>query len=278
MLKKTIKISSVALVCLWSLFCLSVYFYPEIYFYNPSDEKSDINKAHEKGFSAQEVKYNSYDNTELYGWFVKPKNDKIIVFFHGNSHNIERFYHKLIPFVNAGYGVFIGEYRGFGSIKGDINEKNLGEDAVSAIKYLNSQGYINSNIILYGMSLGSYTSTHTAYTLGQQEKFKALILEVPFDSILNVVKQRIINLFPFSLMIKDKYDNTQKISKIDIPVLIMGASDDKVVPIERAKELYKYANDDKKIIIYDGAQHSNLYNYQNWQDVLNWLDENEKDK
>lgn len=278
MLKKIITISGITLVSLWSIFCLSVYFYPQIYFYNPSTEKSDIKKAQANNFPAQEVKYKSYDNTELHGWFVEPKNDKIIVFFHGNSHNIEKFYHKLVPLIKEGYGAFIGEYRGFGGIKGVINEKNLGEDAISAVKYLNSQGYLNKNLILYGMSLGSYTSIHTAYTLGKENKFASLILEVPFDSILNVAKQRVVNLFPFSLIIKDKYDNTQKISQIDVPVFVMAATEDKVVPLKRAEELFILAKEPKKMLVYGAAQHSNLYDFNNWKDILNWLNNNEKNK
>ena len=278
MIKKIAKISLISVAIIWLLFCASVYVFPQIYFYNPLPQKANLDNAISNDFLATEVKYKSFDNTELYGWFIKPKNNKIIVFFHGNSYNIESFYHKLIPFVEAGYGAFIGEYRGFGGIKGAINENNLGEDAISAVKFLKSQGYSNENIILYGMSLGSYTSIHVADSLGREDNFKALILEVPFDSILNVVKQRIINLFPFSLIIKDKYENTSKISQIDSPVLIMGASNDKVVPIERARELFKHAKEPKKMIVYKGAQHSNLYNHRNWQDVLDWLDTNEKDK
>ena len=83
MLKKTAKISSAVLFCLWLIFCLSVYVYPQGYFYNPSSQKANLANAHLNSFKAQEVKYNSFDNTELYGWFVKPQNDKIIVFFHG---------------------------------------------------------------------------------------------------------------------------------------------------------------------------------------------------
>ena len=278
LLKKISKIFVIAIFASWVAFCASVYFLPQLYFYNPSSEKAELENALSNDFPAEEVKYNSYDGTKLYGWFIKPKNDKIVVFFHGNSYNIESFYHKLTPLVEAGYGAFIGEYRGFGGIKGAINEKNLGEDAVSAVKYLYSKGYTNKDIVLYGMSLGSYTSTHTAYSLGKDENFAGLVLEVPFDSMINVVKQRILNLFPFSYIIKDKYENTSKISQLKLPVLIMGASDDKVVPVERANELYKHANEPKKMIIYQGASHSNLYNYRNWRDINDWLRANEKNK
>lgn len=279
MSKKIIIIGFISFVMAWMFFCLAVYLFPQAFFYNPSEERSVIDNAHNNDFPADEVYYSSSDGTRLYGWFVKPQQkDKVIVFFHGNSYNIEAFYHKLIPFIEVGYGAFIGEYRGFGGIKGTINQKNLANDAIAMVRYLNNLGYKNDDIILYGMSLGSFTSLNTAAELGQDMAFSSVILEVPFDSVLNVVKQRIISLFPFDLIVRDKYDNTKLINKINSPILIMGGSKDNVVPIERAKSLLTYANHPKKIIIYSGAEHSSLYNYRNWQDILNWLERDEKVK
>ena len=60
MLKKTAKISSAVLFCLWLIFCLSVYVYPQGYFYNPSSQKANLANAHLNSFKAQEVKYNSF--------------------------------------------------------------------------------------------------------------------------------------------------------------------------------------------------------------------------
>lgn len=275
--KKLLKIISLIAIAGYVLFCAAVYCFPEWFFYAPNKTKSDLAKATADGFLAQEVNYNSADGTELYGWYVKPSSkDKIIVYFHGNSYNIEAFYHKLIPFVKAGYGVFIGEYRGFGGIEGEINEKNLGADAVAAVQYLHKQGWKNKDIILYGMSLGSYTSSYTANILGQEETFAALILEVPFDSVFNVVKQRFWPVFPFSLIIKDRYDNTKLLSEVHLPILVQAASKDKIVPNERAKELFWQLNEPKKITLYFGAGHSDLYEHQNWKDILTWLEHNEK--
>ena len=85
MLKKIAKILAIIISSAWIIFCASVYFLPELYFYNPSSEKANLDNALSNDFSAEEVKYNSYDNTELYGWFIKPKNNQIVVFFHGNQ-------------------------------------------------------------------------------------------------------------------------------------------------------------------------------------------------
>lgn len=277
MLKKTAKFAAILGVIGYFGFCGAVYCFPELFFYAPSSEKSDLAKAKADGFNAEEVTYKSADGTELYGWYVKPSSkDKIIVFFHGNAYNIEAFYHKLIPFIKAGYGAFIGEYRGFGGIKGDSMQKNLGDDAVAAVKYLQGEGWRNKDMILYGMSLGSYTSSYVVHTLGRQDSFAALILEVPFDSVYNVVRQRFWPVFPFDLIIKDRYDNTELLAETNLPVLVHIASKDKVVPPERAKKLFWSLPNRKEMEVYQGAGHSELYDYKNWQDILTWLEKNEK--
>jgi len=75
---------------------------------------------------------------------------------------------------------------------------------------------------------------------------------------------------------KDKYDNLSHIKDLSLPILIMGASDDTLVPIERAKNLFKASPDPKKMIIYKGAEHSDLYKYRNYKDIMDWLQANEK--
>lgn len=277
MFKKVLKAAGVLIVAGYVGFCAAVYFFPELFFYSPSGQKSDIAKALAGGFPAREVNYQSADGTKLYGWYVPPSSkNKVVVFFHGNAYNIEAFYHKLVPFVQKGYGVFVGEYRGFGGIKGEISQKNLGDDAVAAVRYLHGLGWKNKDMVLYGMSLGSYTSSYAANVLGRDETFAGLVLEVPFDSVLNVVKQRFWPVFPFKLLVKDVYDNTELLADVNLPVLVHVASKDKVVPSERGNDLYARLKAPKQIKVYQGAGHSELYDYQNWADILTWLEENEK--
>ena len=131
-------------------------------------------------------------------------------------------------------------------------------------------------MIIYGMSLGSHMAVDAVFRRGQDDAFAALILEVPFDSVFNVVKQRFWPVFPFDLLVKDKYENASELARIKIPVLIMAAAQDRVVPPARAKALFKAANEPKKMIIYPGAGHSDLYEHHNYRDILQWLQDNEK--
>ncbi len=267
----------VFLVACYIVFCLCVYLKPQWFFYNPTTTASNLKTARVKGYPATKVEYKATDGQELYAWFTKPQTKgQVIVFMHGNSYNIEKFYYKMLPLIKAGYGTMMPEYRGFGDIEGTITQETIGSDGIAAIEWLYSQGYKNKDIIVYGMSLGSYAATNAVYTLGQKNSFAGLILEVPFDNLPNVVREVVLFPFPLSLIIKDEYDNISKISKINTPLLIMGGSEDKTVPVNLAKNLFSQAVEPKKIIVYEGAEHNNLYDFKNYQDIINWLQTNEK--
>lgn len=280
MKKKVFRAIVSASVIFYFVFCGVVYFFPQWFFYHPTTEESDIAKAQADSFNAQKVEYQASDGTELMAWYVKPTTkNKIIVFMHGNSYNIEKFYHKMLPLQKAGYGILMPEYRGFGKVKGKITQKGLEQDAQAAVEYLYQQGFKNSQIILYGMSLGSHMATATAYTKGQEQPFAALILEVPFDRLDYVVRKVVPIPLPLPIIMSNSlYDNLALIGEIKSPLLVMGGEKDQVVPHELAENLYQQASQPKKLKIYKNAGHNNLYDFENYKDILSWLKENEKIK
>lgn len=259
------------------LFCTAVIFRPEWFFYHPVQQASNIENARSNGYPAKQIEFTSADGTKLHAWYTPPQTDKpVIVFFHGNSYNIEKFYHKLIPLMEAGYGTFIPEYRGFGGVPGRITEKNLKADALAAVKRLTDNGFDNSKIVLYGMSLGSHMAVNSAYQLGYRKPFYGVILEVPFDTLPNVAKKVVKVPLPIDFLVKEKYDNLSMIKQLHAPLLVLGAEKDRIVPVELAKNLYQQAVSPKEIIIYEEADHSDLYSHNNYKDILIWLKKNEK--
>lgn len=56
----------------------------------------------------------------------------------------------------------------------------------------------------------------------------------------------------------------------------MGGEKDALVPVGLAKNLYEHAKQPKKMIIYSNGEHNNLYNFRNYNDVMLWLEGNEK--
>lgn len=264
-------------VLAYVLFCALVYFFPQLFFYDPLHRPSRLEIAHANGYPAQKVEYSAADGTPLYAWYTPPLPGKsVIVFMHGNSFNIEKFYHKLVPLAEAGYGTLLPEYRGFGDVSGQITQAGLEQDAEAALSYLRNRGFSNRDIVIYGMSLGSYTAVHGADVLGREEHFAGLILEVPFDSMYADVKDIVSFPLPLKWIMRDKYDNLEKIRRLNVPLLVMGGSEDTLVPVRRAEVLFAAAGQPKKMIVYPGASHNDLFNHRNYRDILNWLKGNEK--
>ncbi|MFI3240999.1 MAG: alpha/beta hydrolase [Alphaproteobacteria bacterium] len=253
--------------------CALVRFYPLPFFYNPSDVSSNVENAKANGYNPEVVNYQSSDLTDLFAWYTKPQKDnhKAIIFMHGNSYNVEEFYYKLKTFADEGYATFIPEYRGFGGLRGEVSQTNLANDAIAAVEKLNSMGYKNNEIYVYGMSLGTFMATNSVVNLQKNGNFAGLILEVPFDSLLNTAKAKV-PFLPLDYIVKDKYETINIIENVKTKILIMLGTNDATIPYELGKELYKKAPEPKELIVYKGGKHSNLFNFRNDKDILKWLE------
>jgi|TARA_B100000035_G_scaffold142820_1_gene121544 hypothetical protein len=190
----------------------------------------------------KEVKVETNDKINLLGWYHEKdiKKYKTILFFHGNAGSLENRIHKLNHFRDMNVNFLIIAWRGFSGNKGKPSEEGLYEDGKSAINWLVNKGVKQENIILYGESLGTGVATH----LAQNKKFAGIILETPFTSMVDAAK----NFYPYipvSLLLKDKFDNKNKIKNINIPVLVMHGEADQIVPFFMGKKIYEIAKEPK---------------------------------
>ena len=190
----------------------------------------------------EKVKIITSDNINLLGWFHKKDLNKFktIVYFHGNAGTLENRIHKLNHFKDMDINFLIIAWRGFSGNEGKPSEKGLYIDANSAIKWLKKLGLAEKDIILYGESLGTGVATEIA----QSNNYAGLILETPFTSMIEAAK----NFYPYipvSLLLKDKYDNQNKIKNINTPVLVMHGEIDQIVPFWMGKKSYEISNQTK---------------------------------
>ena len=131
-------------------------------------------------------------------------------------------------------------WRGFSGNEGKPSEKGLYDDGNSAILWLKNLGLKESDIILYGESLGTGVATE----LAQNKNFAGLVLETPFTSMIAAAK----NFYPYipvGLLLRDKYKNDKKIKNINIPILVMHGEADQIVPFWMGKKIYEIANQPK---------------------------------
>lgn len=219
--------------------------------------------------SMREVELKTEDGLTLIAWFAPPekRDGKIVVMYHGNAGHMGYRAVKAQHFIEKGIGVLLVEYRGFGSNPGTPSEQGFYKDGRAALRFLDQKEYTMGQLVLYGESIGSGVATQMAYEI--QPRY--LILEAPFSSAVDVAKRKYFFL-PVDILMKDRYDNIDKIADIKTNLLIVHGDEDGVIPIELAQRLYEKANHPKEFITINGGHHNDLYDYHAGHVVTEWLD------
>lgn len=193
-------------------------------------------------------------------WYYLPADaDRIIVFFHGNGENIAARDFKARALIDAGYGVALVGYRGYGGNRGFPSEEGFYDDARTVINDLiKERGKPEASLIFYGESLGSGVAVKMAT---EYPKIAGLVLEVPFDSALAVAEERYWFVVGLPFLMHDQYLNDSRIGKLTMPKLFLIAGDDEVVPPHHARRLFDLAAQPKQVVEFPGAHHGNLYDH-----------------
>jgi len=216
-----------------------LYFYQRNLLYHPNENNYSGDKI---SVDIKKVKIQTSDNIELLGWYHEKnlKDYKTLVYFHGNAGSLENRIHKLNHFRDMSVNFLIIAWRGFSGNEGKPSESGLYEDGESAIKWLVKKGVDEKNIVIYGESLGTGVATH----LSQNKEFAGVILETPFTSMIDAAK-KFYPYIPVGLLLKDKFENKNKIKNIKSPILIMHGEKDQIVPFEMGKKMFEIANEPK---------------------------------
>ena len=222
--------------------------------YNPSENNYSDDTVE---FFYEEVNIPTPSGINIKGWLHKKdlKKKRTLVFFHGNAGNLTNRIHKLNLIKNFDINFLIVAYRGFSGNKGKPTEKGLYEDAQSTLRWLSKNLVKESDIIVYGESLGTGVSIEVA----QNKSYAGLILESPFTSMVDTAKFYYPYL-PVSFILKDKYENLKKLKNINIPILIMHGEKDSIVPFQMGKKIFEKANEPKFFYFPKNDDHMMEYN------------------
>jgi uncharacterized protein len=221
---------------------------------NPSPSTSSVPEMTEIQILTRDGKHN-----EAWMYFPDDASAKVVVMFHGNASNVGGRAEKARHFIDAGYGFVLTGYRGYGGNIGEPDEDGLYEDARAVMKDLTvERGISPSRIVLYGESLGSGVATKMA---AEYPDVAGLVLEVPFDSALDVARARYWYVVGLGVLMRDQYRSDQRIGKLKMPKLIIAAGKDEVIAPRHAKHLYMLASEPKKFIEIPGGSHNNLYDF-----------------
>lgn len=207
------------------------------------------------------VTIQSRDGLTLSSWYAEGDAGRpVIVYFHGNAGHIGSRGHKVRPFLDAGFGVLLVGYRGYGGNPGNPTEAGLYTDARDALDWLDKKTS-NRPIVLYGESLGTAIATTMAAERAVAGKtVQALILEAPFTSVTDAAQHHY-PYVPVKWLLKDHFEQASRIDDVSAPVLVLHGEKDQTMPIRFGKGLFEQAVMPKVGKWYDEAGHNDLFDY-----------------
>jgi len=212
------------------------------------------------------------DGLRLQSWFHAPDAGQgVVVYFQGNAGHIGDRGFKVRPFLDAGYGVMLVGYRGYGGNPGSPTEDGLYRDAEAALSHLRAAGHASAAWILFGESLGTGIAVEMAQRLATVgTPAGAVILEAPFSAMGDAAQSHYPWL-PAKWLVRDRYRSIDKIGSIAAPLLIYHGDADRVVPFALGQRLYAKAGEPKAFVRFEGGHHSDLYDHGAAAEILRFL-------
>ncbi len=222
--------------------------------YYPSHTYIALSDAHANQ-AFREISAETADGISLKAWYAPSTSQSYtIVFFHGNADCLYTAAQIADPYIAAGYGFLLAEYRGYSGLPDKPTEKGLYDDARAYIQFLTAHGVPNQGIILFGHSLGTGVATEMA----KEFHVGGLMLLAPYRSIPAVAKDHF-PFLPVSLIVLDRYENDRKIATVHTPLLIANGSIDEVIPPSQGKDLYLLAKEPKEFHSVAGRGHNDAF-------------------
>lgn len=224
------------------------------FLYFPTHTYVPLSEAHANP-AFKEISVRTADSIELKSWYAPATSQPFtIVFFHGNADSLYRAAPVADPYIAAGYGFLLTEYRGYSGLAGAPSEAGLYNDARANLNWLLVHGVESRHILLFGQSLGSGVATEMAgeYAVG------GLMLLSPYLSIPKVARVHY-SFFPANYLALDRFDNEKKIGKIHVPVLIVNGDKDEIIPPAQGRELYSLANQPREFHSLAGRGHNDAF-------------------
>jgi fermentation-respiration switch protein FrsA (DUF1100 family) len=235
--------------------CLILLFvFQRRFLYFPSHTYVSLREA-QANSALREFPVRTADGIDLKAWYAAATTKPFtFVFFHGNADSLYGATEVADPYIAAGYGFLIAEYRGYSGFAGKPTEAGLYADGRAYIYGLMAQGVKSEDIILFGHSLG----TGVAVQLAEEFHVGGLILLAPYLSVPKMAQVHY-PIFPAELIVLDRFENARKMKNVHVPVLIVNGTMDEVIPPSQGKQLYDLANEPREFRSLPGIGHNDLF-------------------
>ena len=242
---------------------IALYFLQEKFLFHPKKLPADYIFSFQQPFKEINLPISSEKNISIIQFTVPDSLRKgVVLYFHGNRRNIERYASYAVNFTRNNYEVWMIDYPGFGKTTGKRTEESMYADAAMIYKMARSK-FSKDHIIIYGKSLGTGVATQ----LASVSDCKRVLLETPYYSVDALLKHYAF-IYPVSRLSKFHFPSNQFIKKIDSPVTLFHGTKDEVIPYKQAVRLAK-ENPGVLLVTIEGGRHNNLNDSPVFQQQLN---------
>ncbi|MCK5170058.1 MAG: alpha/beta fold hydrolase [Bacteroidales bacterium] len=251
------KVFLIVLINFFTVLITSAQFDDRFYF--PAKEWDNIENLN------YEELFFDIDTIKLNGIFLKPETTPkaTILFFHGSAGNISTYTLITKPLVDAGYQVFMIDFRGYGKSTGTPTHINIAHDAQIVFdEIIERDEFKNLPIIIYGASMGTQIATKMAKD--NQSKVSGLILDGTISSftdmaLLSAPEEQKSMIAQF---VTSPYSAKEDIKEIkNMPKLIIHSKEDKSVPYSQGITVFENASQPKEFWVYEGEHLESAIKY-----------------
>ena len=244
------------IVLVYCLIGIALFYLQDYIFFHPKPLPATHIFQFNISFKELTIPYSANSKMNIVQFKTKDSIPKgVVLYFHGNRQNIERYARFAPEFTRNGYEVWMIDYPGYGKSTGPFTEQKLYEWALVFYKLARAR-FSPDSIILYGKSMGTGIATQ----LASIRDCKHLILETPYYSFPSLAGNYL-PVYPLDRMIRFKVPTFEYIQKVTAPITILHGSDDGVIPIRNAKRLIPYLKTGDQFVIIEEGSHNDLSKY-----------------
>jgi fermentation-respiration switch protein FrsA (DUF1100 family) len=205
----------------------------------------------------QDVVLQSAAGDQIHAWWYPTAKwhpeQGAVLYCHGNAGNLShrgeaigRWQERL------GQAVLIIDYPGYGWSSGKPSERGCYAAADAAYDWLTQTMKVPAeSVILYGGSLGGAVAVDVA----SRRPHRAVVLVSTFTSIPDMAQKQYPWL-PARWLVRNRFDNLEKISKCTKPIFVAHGTADSLIPFSQGERLFAAASEPKHFFPMQGYDHN----------------------
>ena len=251
--KKKLWLAFRILLIIYVIGGIVLYFLQDLIIFHPKKLSFNHSFNFSHPFKEINISPDGKRNLNIVQFLPAKKAKGIVLYFHGNMTNIERYARFAPYFTRNDYEVWMIDYPGYGKTTGKRSEKTMYADAL-LVYNLATENTPAENIIIYGKSLG----TGVASYLASSRPCKKLILETPYYSMTSM-SHTYVPIYPARLL-RYTFPTNQYLKAVKVPVTIFHGTGDEVIPYKQSLKLKKEFPWIDLVTVPKG-KHNSLYQY-----------------